>query len=184
MSPTARSCAIALAFSLPFVLGLVLPEAFWATSAIHFLSTGVAAALVLGAGLLIVATLWDGPVRRYLADLGSSRGAWWAALAVAGLSAACLYANPIVWDVWGDAVAFIRAFEGNERAELSQTQHLELFLSPDIFHPKVGERTILNGIALLGDDYIATFRVVDAVCGGLFALLAAKNSKPLFVRSG
>lgn len=91
-------------------------------------------------------------------------------LALASLMGLLFYAFPLSHDGYGDATYWADFASSTVNSYNSKWKNL--ILDPNIFHPKVGERTLLNLVAFL--SYITevevreVFRVFDALCGALF----------------
>jgi hypothetical protein len=159
-----------LLFLAFFALGWAFPTTWWGTHAWTFLPRPVPELLGLTAALLAASTLWDGRLLQWLQSTRAGRP-WpaWLTLAVPLALATLAYSFPIEHDPWGDGPNFKEAFDGANK--LTRSQRWDLVLSRDVFHPRVGVRTVLNAVALMPVDYQQGFQTLGAACMAAWALM-------------
>ncbi|NIL99647.1 MAG: hypothetical protein GTN89_01470 [Acidobacteria bacterium] len=155
-----------------FLLGAVFPDQFWATHFIAFLPPELKVMLLVASFALLSVPLfgWSLPGKT-LESGGVSRRS--PAIVVAVVMFLVFYAFPIQQDIYGDAI-YHRDFAGKTITRLLD-KNVSLAVSPDIFHPKTGERTVLNLVTLISYftqvEVRTIFRVFDAFWGALFLFL-------------
>lgn len=93
---------------------------------------------------------------------------------VVAIAMGLVYYNfPVYKSLYGDSEMFQEKM--GERTEKNQDKYLQSLVSPNVFHPKIGNMTVLSGVRLLSYKYGVThrraYRWIDAVSGFLFVLL-------------
>lgn len=161
-----------LLFYVFFLFGMAFPDTWWGTHFVYFLPTVWKVVCMAAALGLILLGLSKNEHPGWLNRLGEWGGKVWMPVVLAILAGLAFYALPIHHDIYGDAEAFARSLSGP--SNLSTEAHRDLFLDPNVFQSKIGERTVLNGVWLFGNslglDYKEAFRWIDAICGFLFVL--------------
>lgn len=161
---------------LPFLLGYLLPDGWWATHFTAFLpSRSGIFCLVLSATLFSL-PFWD--KRNVMAGLIESAPIKVSSPVVKAVIAGVVfgiicYAFPLYFDFFGDAPTILPAFEDPS----PDTNHWKYFLSLNVFHPRSGERTVLNLVALMMEmlncEVQTAFSLLGAFAGACYAFFVS-----------
>ncbi|GEM_PF-1401437 len=166
-----RTVGVALIVFGLHILGLMIPEIFWGTHYLSFLSPTSRWTLLLISGGLIVSPFWLKPKQIFIGKKWRSEYILpLIAVLVMGL---LFYAYPIYFDIYGDA-PFLRQGLENVIVEMSDTLWSYVF-SVDIFDPKVGGKTVTGIVAFIsyvsGRDGFESYNILCMVSGILFIFL-------------
>ncbi|MEM0997198.1 MAG: hypothetical protein AAGN35_08970 [Bacteroidota bacterium] len=162
---------------LPFLLGSFRPDPWWAVHFLSFLSP-LTQTIIWGLTGLLFLTAYLPAGRnflpRLLATWSGKPAARWVPLAVATAFSLVCFAYPLPFDFYGDAPTILASFDAPEK----NVDHWRILFSPDIFHPRAGERTVLNLVAIvhgaLGGDFRQAFALLGALSGGLYLFIALR----------
>lgn len=165
---------IGLIFWAFFALGIFFPDVWWGVNFNAFLPAAAKYGLLgISLGLLLFFHFRPVSAKRFsaLPWQKSAASRWLIPLGGAVLAALLFYSFPIHADPYGDAPTFEEAFQS--KIEKGENGDPALIFSPNILHPKNGERTVLNTVLLMTSegDYQSAFRWFDAFWGGLFVFL-------------
>ena len=162
-------------FSL-FLLGLLWPETWWGSHFLAFLPIELKIVFPLAAAGIFwgvrAANLSPSLIEKV--ESFKNKNLQWLLVLGLGIGMGVIYYQfPIVHDMYGDASRF-RIFLGEKTTKLNPV-YGDYMLSPNIFHPKNGERTLLNGASYLSYHTGATtqqvFNHYAGISGILFVLL-------------
>lgn len=161
---------------LPFLLGYLLPDGWWSTHFTAFLPPGSGVFCLVLAATLFFLPVWDkrGVVEALLDSNRLRFGHSALAPALIGVFFGVVCgAFPLHFDYFGDAPTILPAFDDPDPA----TDHWTYFLSLNIFHPRSGERTVLNFVAILIDtlncDAKSAFALLGAFSGAGYAFISS-----------
>ena len=155
-----------------YLLGWADSDAWWGTHFLAFNSPGFSGILFLGAvALVFVGAMGKWPTQKVQIPMPN----WaWALLAAMVLGVAC-YQFPAPADFYGDSPKYHKSMaKALDPEHPIYNAHPEaLVFSPQIFHPKNGERTVLNAFLWLTSDgdYRTAVRQWNAAWGALFAFV-------------
>lgn len=166
-SPVLAWAICGLMFGGMVLLGMVWPDPWWGTHFLAFFSFPMAAtAWLIGAGLWALG-VWK-PFALPGIPLAQGLRNWWLLALSLVVGTAC-YFLPMFADAYGDSAWFGRSFSGE--GEMDFWSHLGYALSPNIFHPKSGERTVLNLVWVFMDGFDIgvweAFRLLGGVCAAI-----------------
>jgi len=176
--PVIRDASIAVL--LFYALGYLFPERWWGAHFLAFLSP-VTSVIVVAISLYFAFffRLKDSVIESFeKGKLKGRNGVILAAIIAFGVFLMCSRFT-MVEQFYGDSPNF--SYELANMPAVSEVDHLGIFLDPNILDPKVGERTILNGVVVLAEwmdtDPISAFRTFNGIVAGIYVLLSL-----LFVR--
>ncbi len=159
---------LAVGFSAVYALGYFFPERWWGCHSLAFLPPIVAIAFVAIAAYLI--WFFKPSQALYETNVKSKIRPGFRAVLIGAITVFVCYQLPMVANFYGDAPNFV-----NDLSNLhiqSGVDHWRLFLDPNIFNAKIGERTVLNGAVvlsqLLGTTPLIAFRIFMALIGGVY----------------
>ncbi len=169
---TAKVILLCLLFAGFYLCGWILPDLWWGTHQLAFLPTFHSFfffAAVLGI------LFWGGFAFRPLLLPALDNKIYLAiSLLLSFVAAWVCYQLPVAIDGLGDAVRFESFFAGDDNA--FKPKYMEVLISPNVFHAKNGERTVLNAMHLLSVTADISprqaFQYLSSVCAGLYVFLA------------
>ena len=164
---------------LAFLGGMIFPETAWGVSFNDYLESPWKW-IVLGVGLFFFSVpYWN---QKRLGFLGTETQfpqnprALLVSLGLTLFVSIPFLFFQMPFDPFGDAATYGKAFEN----ELNEVDHLEYFLSLNVFHFKSGERTILNLAALLINafdlSYQEAFLLIGRISGLLYVFIVIRTA--------
>jgi len=176
---TLRSLIWKFFLMAPLVAGILFPNTWWGLHLPSFLNSPLNYVwLIVAIGLVFSPwEIWVTKLKSFpLPKLGNT-----SRFAISVLSSFLLVVMvaqfPILKDLFGDAESFTKAFD-NQSGDLDHYQYL---FSLNVFHPKGGERTVLNLAAVLVDEFGFTveeaFQRIGQISLFLYALILSVTSQ-------
>ena len=158
------------ALGLAFLLGYCFPNVWWGTHYLRFLDNWqLAALLILSLVSLAIPRSWFGRITR-----PSPFVDWVFCFCIAAGYGILAYLNPIAHDPYGDAVYFHERYQLTSTS-LDMAMNTLWSLSLDAW---AGQKNVLALVELIsyysGRNFLESFRILDAACGFVFALLWAR----------
>lgn len=155
---------VALLFMLPYVLGWLFPEPWWATHHLAFMQTPWNYIILITSFLLLGLSVFLKPKLAF-----HIRQHWIVSLAISVVFGALCYGFPVAVDIYGNARSLI-PFMDKTVTELPDN-----FIS-DLFHFELASGNGRWGVFhaftcisyVFGATYKSVFIWVNAICGGLF----------------
>ncbi len=152
-----------------YTLALVWPEHTWGFHAFLFLSPVVKFGLpALALGLI----LFGNRIPALLSKL-KKVPYWWVCIPVVVLLTYAFHSFPIESDFYGDAPRHMELF--GEYVDTLDTKRTQNVFSLDVFNPKIGEITVLNGVERVayatGRPTANVFHLMDVFSGLAFLLV-------------
>ncbi len=179
--------AATIAMLCCYLIGWIFPEQLWGVHFLAYLNPVVSFAVIGIAFYLSLFFNVPKALTTWLQSVNEKRPALGPAIVISTLAGTCFYLFPIHIDVFGDAPRFranlLYAYENG-----SAVDHLAVFGDFHVLNPKIGERTVLNGVMVLANQLgigpELTFRYVDAIMGGVYVFASLLFAHVYFKRSG
>ena len=173
----ARLVILGLVFVGFHLAGWLFPDTWWGAHSLAFIPLTWSC---LFAALLIAILLFAEHIPIGKLSLTDARrfrklaGGLLLPILMASAMGFAFYRFPLAMDAFGDAIRFEQYFRG-PHAEFNP-ESMRAILDWNIFHARNGERTVLNAMHFLsaqsGRPPREMFRLMTAICGGMYALLA------------
>lgn len=152
-----RGFIVKFLLAVPLLLGMLYPDSWWGTHFPAFLPAPWNLVWPVLALILLFAP-WQQLLSRFFPHSKAPlRSLNWKTSTVYALAASLLLLLAlapfsIAHDLFGDAENFKVAFDKNS----GKVDHLDYLFSVNVFHPKSGERTVLNLVAVLMERFNLT----------------------------
>ncbi|MBI1289541.1 MAG: hypothetical protein GC178_18390 [Flavobacteriales bacterium] len=160
--------ALGLALWGLYAFATAFPDSLWGLHHLAFLSPVAKASYLSLSFMLVLSGLFDLPSFQF-----KNRWRWLAVVTVPILCGLAYYHFPFAASLTGDAELFNQKM--GERTTEFYPLFVEKLLSPNIFHPKTGNTTVLSGIRLMsyyfGITHHEAYRWLGAASGVLFIFL-------------
>ena len=160
--------AIGLLFYIIYLLGLIRPESWWGVHHLAFLPS----AWKYGLFIIAIASAFLFRFIPFERVRLPGRDIGWVLL-IGLLVGVIYYSYPIYESLYGDSEYFREKM--GERTSQLLPEHVKYVFSPNVFHPKIGNLTVLGSVRalsyLMDLSHSEVYRMIDALCGIIFVVL-------------